>query len=310
MAVNSGLRRINLNHLHYFWSVARLGSVTAAAKELRVSQPTVSVQVRRLEQSLGEALFIREGRRMRLSEAGQVVLRHAEEMFRLGGDMIEALDGRVPARVPRLNVGAADAVPKLVVRSILEPLWRKERPVTFVCREWRTDLLMAELALHRLDMVICDAPMPPGLEGTTVSHAMGHSAIGLYATRALAAEYRSGFPGCLDRAPFVLPADNTALRHTLERWFEANGIRPAVAAEAEDRALMNYLGQTGLGIFPAAQVIEKEICRQFKVVPVGRPKGVREHYYVVSVKRKMRHPAVAAVCAAARRRFVSAGKGS
>ncbi len=310
MKANRGLRRINLNHLHYFWSVARLGSVTAAAKELRVSQPTVSVQLRRLERSIGDPLFERAGRGLRLTEAGQVVFRYAEEMFRLGGDMIEALDGRSPARAHRVNVGVVDSVPKLVVRSILEPLWNLDPPVTFVCREWRADILLAELALHRLDMVITDSSMPPGLEGTTVSQAMGNSPIGFYATRSLASRWRGRFPKGLNGAPFVMPAENTALRHSVDRWLDAHGLSPAVVAEAEDRALLNYFGQAGLGVFPAARVIEKEVCRQFNVVPVGYPKGVTEQYFVVCIKRRLRHPAVAAVCARARRQFVSARGGA
>lgn len=298
------MRTLNFNHLYYFWVVARLGSITAASRELHLTQPTLSTQIKHLESAMGEPLFTRTGREMVLTSAGQVVMRHAEEMFRIGENLMHALGTREESAQPlTLLVGTAEAVPKLVVRAILDAARSSPRPVRLVCCEWRNDELLAELALQRLDLAITDAPVPPSAQRATVNCFMGESAIGLYAAPALARRFRKGFPAELATAPFVLPARGTALREKLDGWFDANSIRPDIVAETEDRALLNYLGQAGYGIIPAAAVIGSEISRQFNVQRIGWARGVRDQYYAVAAEHKLKHPGVAAVFATARERF-------
>jgi LysR family transcriptional activator of nhaA len=296
------VRTLNFNHLYYFWVVARLGGVSAASRELRLTQPTISAQIKQLEHALGEPLFLRTGREMTLTSTGQVVMRHAEEMFRLAESMIQTLKGRSVASGMSLAVGASDAVPKLIVRSILEPLRSLSPPVAFVCSEGRNEQLLAELGLNRLDLVITES-LPVSAQPATVSAPLGESEIGLFAVPALAARYRRAFPSSLTGAPFVLPARGSALRDKLQAWFDESRIRPVVAAEADDRAMLNYLGQAGFGIIPAAAIIEEEITRQFGVERIGWCQGVRDEYYAVVSEHRRRHPAVSAVLASGRARF-------
>lgn len=298
------MKALNYHHLRYFWAVATEGTMIAASRRLGVAQPTVTAQIQALEDELDEQLFLRRGKRVELTDAGRTVYEHAEEIFRLGDELVQSLDGR--ARTPlRLSVGASDNVSKMMVRSILEPARHLERAVSIVCREWRTDHLLAELAVHRLDLVITDAPSPPSARAGTISFVMGQSAIGLYGVSRLARKYRRGFPRSLRGAPVLLPADNTALRHQVDRWLFANEVDPVVVAETEDRALMNYLGQSGWGLFPGAGSVDTEIRRMFGVERVGWLRGVREHHYVVTLERKLRHPGVKAITAAAARRYIA-----
>lgn len=298
------MRTLNFNHLYYFWVVARLGSITAASRELHLTQPTLSTQIKHLEAALGEPLFARTGREMVLTSGGQVVMRHADEMFRMGENLLHALGGRDESPQPlSLLVGTAEAVPKLVVRSVLDAARSGPRPVRLICCEWRNDELLAELALQRLDLAVTDAPVPPSSQRATVNCLMGESAVGFYAAAAMARKYRRGFPKSLSEQPVVLPARGTALREKLDRWFEANEVRPEVVAEAEDRALLNYLGQAGYGAIPAAAIIGSEISRQFNVQRIGWARGVKDQYFAVAAEHKLKHPAVAAVFSTARDRF-------
>lgn len=297
------MQKLNLNHLHYFWAVARLGTVSEASREIGVSQPAVSTQIRSLERSLGTALFRRTGRRMELTPVGQVAMRHAEEMFRISDDLVRSVGEGAGASRDVLTVGVSDAIPKIIARSILEPLRRMADPPLLVCREWRTDQMLAELSMHRLGLVIADAPIAGGPGKRTVSHSMGQSQISLYATPALAKKYSEGFPKSLDGAPLLLPADNTVLRPLLQDWISANNLSPVIVAEAEDRSMLNYLGESGMGLIPAARVIENDLRRQFGLVAVGPVRGVREQYYAITLDRKTPHPAVAAICTGVKRQF-------
>jgi LysR family transcriptional activator of nhaA len=288
-------RALNLNHLYYFWVAARCGGIAAAGRELHLSQPTLSTQIKTLERALGQRLFSRAGRRLVLTAAGETAFRHADEMFRIGDSLIRSLRG---GAAPHLVVGVSEAVPKLVARSVLERLRDLKPPATITCREWRCDQLLTELSLHRLDLAITESPAPPSLSHPTISRSLGESPIGLYAARALARQYRPGFPRSLAGAPFVLPSRGSVLRQSLQAWFDARDIRPAIAAEAEDRAMLNYLGQAGFGIMPAATIIEPEIIRQFEVELVGRADGVRDHYFAVAAEDRLKSPAIAALFAA------------
>ena len=294
---------LNYHHLLYFWLVAREGSLARASAELRLAQSTVSGQVRALERSLGEKLFARSGRRLVLTETGRVVYRYAEDIFALGRELRDTLRGESVGRPMNLVVGVADVVPKLVAWRLLEPALRSSEPMRVVCREDKPDRLLAELAVHNLDVVLSDAPVGPSIRIRAFSHLLGECGVVFFATRELAAAHRRGFPKSLDGAPMLLPTENTALRRSLDAWFSARGVRPRVVGEFDDSALLKVCGQTGMGIFPASSVIADEVRRQYQVHEVGRPEPVRERFYAISIEKKLKHPAVVAISEAARQKL-------
>lgn len=294
---------LNYHHLLYFWTMARQGSLARASAELRLAQSTISGQIRALEDSLGEKLFARRGRRLVLTEMGRVVFRYAEEIFSLGRELRDAVKGRPVGRPLSLMVGVADVVPKLVARRLLEPALKLPEPVRLICREDKPERLFAELAVHNLDIVLADAPIDPSIRIRAFSHLLGECGIVFFGTAKLAAAHRRNFPESLDGAPVILPTENTTLRRSLDQWFAARGIRPRVVGEFEDSALLKVFGQVGMGLFPASSVIADEVQRQYQVRPVGRLDEVRERFYAISVERKLKHPAVIAISEEARQKL-------
>lgn len=291
---------LNYHHLLYFWTVAREGSLVAAGKALRLSHPTLSAQVHALEDSLGEKLFVRVGRRLVLTELGRVVYRYAEEIFSLGREMVDTVKGRSSGQPLRLHVGVADVVPKLVVKRLLQPALRLAEPVRLICYEGTFDKLVADLALHTLDIVISDAPLPPGSSVRAHSHLLGETSVSFFGTKSVALSYRRGFPKSLNGAPLLLPLENLTLRRSLNHWFERNAIKPRVVAEFEDSALLKAFGADGVGVFPAPTVIAAQVKRQYGVQIVGRANDVHERFYAISIERKLRNPATLAISEAAR----------
>ena len=293
---------LNYHHLHYFWMTARRGSIAKASAELRLAPPTLSSQIRRLEDSLGEPLFAREGRRLVLTDVGRVVQGYADEIFSRGREMLDVVKQRRGPAGLTLAVGVSDALPKLVAWRLLEPALSLDRPVRVVCRDGRHDRLLAELALHELDVVLSDAPASGGLHLRAFNHLLGECGVSFFAARAIAGRLRRRFPRSLDGAPFVAPTDGTALRHSLDAWFERRGVRPRIVGEIEDSALLKTLGQAGAGVFAAPAGIEREVSRQYQVRLIGRTDEIRERYYAISAGRRLTHPAVVALTAAARGR--------
>jgi LysR family transcriptional activator of nhaA len=291
---------LNYHHLLYFWQVAREGGLSRACLQLGLAPSTVSKQVHELEDVLGHPLFVREGRRLVLTESGRVVFRYAEEIFGLGRELQDTLKDRPVGRPLRLSVGVADVVPKLIARRVLERAYAMEQPVRLTCREDKPDRLVAELALHNLDVILSDAPAAPHVKVKAYSQLLGEYGITLFGTLQLAARFRTAFPKSLDGAPLLLPTENTMLRRSIDEWFNSVSLRPDIIGEFEDSALIMAFGQRGVGLFPAPSPIAAEIARQYDVVPVGVIPGVREQLYAVSVERKIKHPAVAAICEAAR----------
>lgn len=296
-AVMNGL---NYHHLLYFWTVAREGGVSRAAEKLRLSQPTVSAQIKLLEAALGERLFQRQGRTLVLTEVGRVVDRYASEIFNVGSELLETLKGRPSGRAPRLTVGVANAVAKLVVYRLLRPATEGDEAVQITCSEGDPDQLVAQLATHAIDVVISDTPAPPHIRVKVFNHLLGESGTTFFAGKTLARRLRRQFPRSLDGAPMLLPTINTSLRRTLEQWFEAEGLRPVLAGEFEDPALLTTFGQSGRAVFPAPTAIEVEVQKSHGVAVVGRTAAVRERYYAISVERRLTHASVAAITNAAR----------
>ncbi|MCA9728904.1 MAG: transcriptional activator NhaR [Candidatus Eisenbacteria bacterium] len=291
---------LNYHHLLYFWTVAKEGGVTEASKVLHLTHPTISGQIRQLEESLGEKLFVRSGRRLQLTEVGRVVYRYADEIFGLGRELVDTLQGRPTGQPIRLAVGILDVVPKLIVRRLLDPAFRLPEPVRVVCEEDRYERLLAGLALHELDVVFADAPVPSGSSLRVFHHLLGECGLSFFANAELTKERKRGFPRSLDGAPLLLPTRMSATRRGLEQWFEARKVRPNVVAEIEDSSLLSVLGADGLGIFPGPTAIEKEICRQYQVRVVGRASEIQERFYAVSVERKIKDPAVIRILGEAR----------
>jgi LysR family transcriptional activator of nhaA len=295
---------LNYHHLLYFWLAARQGGITRAARTLRLAHPTVSGQIHALEDALGEKLLAREGRKLVLTEMGRVVYGYADEIFGLGRELLDTVKGRPTGRPLRLVVGIAEVVPKLVAKRLLDPARELAEPVQLVCREDKTDRLVAELAAGSLDVVLTDAPVQHGGRVRAYNHLLGESGVTFFAAPALAGRHRAGFPGSLDGAPALLPVAGTALRGALEAWFETRRIRPKVEAEFDDTALLKAFGQDGVGLFPAPTAIEAEVRRQYDVEVVGRIPEVRESFYAISPERRLKHPAVVAISAAARESFL------
>lgn len=292
---------LNYHHLRYFWAAAREGSVTRASQKLNISQPTVSAQIRELEQALGEKLFARSGRTLTLTEVGRTVYRYADEIFGLGRELLDTIRDRPTGRPVRLSVGIADVVPKLVAYRLLEPALKLPEAVQIQCLEDHPERLLSELAVHGLDLVITDAPVPPAVKVRAYNHLLGECGVAVFGSEALAREHKGAFPRCLDGAPWLLPTENTTLRRSLEQWFEAQGLRPRVVGEFEDSALLKVFGEAGRGFFAAPAAIEAEVRRQYHVKTVGRVEGLRERFYAVTVERRLKHPAVLAISEAARR---------
>lgn len=291
---------LNYHHLHYFWVVAREGSVTRAGEVLHVSQPTVSGQIRELERALKAPLFAKSGRGLALTDTGRAVFRYADDIFSLGRELMDLVSGRPVGQPVRLRVGVVDVMPKLVAQRLLLPALRLPEPVRLVCSEGTLERLAAELTIHNLDVVLSDAPLPPTVKAKVYTHLLGACGVSIVGVPRLVDQYKGGFPASLDGAPFLLPAEGTALRRSLEQWFDGQGVRPVVRGEFEDTALLKAFGGAGEGVFAVPAVAERDARRQYGVRRVGRAGGVREQFYALSVERKLKHPAVVAISESAR----------
>jgi len=291
---------LNYHHLYYFWTVAREGSIARATSILHVAQPTISGQLRQLEESFGEKLFARRGRGLVLTDVGQTVYRFAEEIFGLGKELEDTVRGRPTGRPIRFAVGISDSLPKLTTYRLLEPAFRQATPFRNVFRIGKTERLLTALATHDLDLVLSDAPAPAGVRIRAFHHLLGESPTTIFGAANLAKKYRSEFPRSLSGAPFLVHAESSAIRRALDQWFAERTIQPKVIAELEDVALLQVLGQKGIGLFAAPSVVEKQIRKSYGVEVVGRIRKVRSRFYAISVERKLKHPGVVAISEAAR----------
>ena len=284
---------LNFHHLRYFWAVAKEGSLKRAAEKLHVSQPSISSQIGELEEALGEPLFRRSGRSKVLTEAGQIALGYAEDIFALGRELVNAVKQRPTARALRLYVGVADSFPKLVTNEILKPVFALPQSVHVICREGKLEDLLGQLANHRLDIVLADEPAPSSAKLRAFNHLLGESGVAFCAAPALATRLGRGFPGCLDGAAALLPSENTALRRSLEKWFQAVGIRPRVVAEFEDAALMKVMAADGTGFIPIPMLVLEEAVARYQFRLIGTSKECRDQFFAITAERKITHPAVA-----------------
>ena len=291
---------LNYHHLLYFWTVAKEGGISKAAKKLHLAQPTLSSQIKKLESSVGAKLFDRSGRTLVLSDTGQMVFRYADEIFTLGRELTDALKGRPSENRLKLTVGVPDVFPKLVVYELLKPALEMEETVHLECYEGKLQDLLGDLALHRLDIVLADSPLTPDSNVRAFNHLLGECGVTVYGAEQLAKKYRKDFPKSLDDAPMLMPTHNTTLRRQLEQWVDDTGISPRVMHEFEDSAVLKVFGQAGHGLFVTPTAVEDHVVNQYQVDVVGRVKEVRERFYAISVERRLKHPAVVAISEAAK----------
>ena len=299
------MRHLNYNHLLYFWTVAREGSIIKATQELHLTSQTISGQLRLLEEAIGEPLFNRVGRGLALTETGHMVYQYADEIFTLGAELTaRAKSGQVVAPAV-LAVGVVNSIAKLITARILQPVFDRESPIKLVCRQGSLEKLLGELAVHQLDLVLSDRPIPAGLSVKAFSHALGASEIALFTRKGSSRRYEKNFPQSLHEAPMLLPTIDNPIRRALNDWFEQSGVSPIVIAEFEDSALMKAFGEAGHGIFPAPLAISDEVQRMYHAQRIGPALPVEEKYFAISPERKLKHPTVVKIIAAARDRLLT-----
>lgn len=292
---------LNYRQLHYFWVVAKTGSIVRACEQLNLTPQTISGQITLLEQTVGVQLFQRVGRQLELTEAGRQALPYAEQMFQLGAELEVLLRAHPDEQQLLFRVGVADVVPKSIVYRLLAPTMDTDEPVRITCREDKLERLLADLAIQRLDLVISDSPMPSHLDIKGYSQRLGECGISFFATKGLAERHPGPFPDCLNGAPLLIPGQETVVRSRLQRWFAEQQIRPRIVGEFDDSALMQAFGQSGSGIFIAPSVIADEVIKQYSVELIGQTEAVLESFYAISVERKVKHPAILAITEGARR---------
>lgn len=292
---------LNYKHLRYFWAVAKAGSIARASEQLHLAPQSISGQLSELEDSLGVDLFRKVGRGLELTEMGQRVLVYAEEIFALGEDLLKVVTDQSARDILPFNVGIADSVPKSVAYRLVEPALGLPEPVRLVCREGRLTSLLAELAVHRLDLVIADRPMPGNLNVRGYSHLLGESDLSVFATPALAETLKGDFPGVLQGAPFLMPSEDVMIRARLEQWLATHDIKLRVVGEFDDSAMIKAFGQAGKGLFVAPTAIAEDVVKQHQVVVIGRIEGIFEQLYAITTERRLTHPAIVAISEAARK---------
>ncbi|MBE7423158.1 MAG: transcriptional activator NhaR [Zoogloeaceae bacterium] len=297
---------MNLKHLFYFWKTAKEGGIVRAGEALHVTPQTISGQIGQLEDSLGVALFSRQGRTLELSDAGRLAFGYADEIFSLGAELEQAIRHYPKGRPATFRVGVSDALPKSLAYRLLEPAVAVGEPLRIVCREGRLERLLSELAVHRLDLVIADTPLPAALDVRAYSHRLAESGMSFIAAPSLAARCSEAFPACLASLPLLVPGEDSSSRQKLMRWLEKARIRPKIVGEFDDSALMTAFGQAGVGVFPVPTIIEAEIVAAYGVKVLGRSAEARTEYFAISAERRVTHPCVLAITESARARFVEA----
>ncbi|MBX3684936.1 MAG: transcriptional activator NhaR [Rhodocyclaceae bacterium] len=291
---------LNFKHLRYFWMVAKTGSVSRAAEQLHLTPHAISAQLGEFNAALGVELFRRAGRNLELTDAGRSILTHAEEIFAIGDDLLAVLHHQKALKSLALRVGIADSVSKSVAYRLVEPALGIEESVKLVCREGRLSALLAELAIHRLDIIIADRPMPTNLNVRGYSHLLGESDLTVFGSHALAKDLSGRFPASLDGAPFLLPGEDVTIRTKLLQWFETEALHPRIVGEFDDSALMKSFGQAGVGFFVAPTAIFDDVCEQYKVAAIGRIPSIAEQLYAITTERRLTHPAIVAISKAAK----------
>ena len=298
---------LNLKHLRYFWAVASHGSIARASEAVFVTPQTISGQLRDLEEQIGDKLFQREGRNLVLTDTGRLVFSYADEMFRLGVELQDVLAGKTPGASITLRVGVAMIVPKLLAYRVLEPILQMQESVRLICNEAPLVDLLADLSVHKLDVVLADSPINPALNIRAYNHLLGESGVTFFSSSGHAESLRANFPESLDGADFLMPNSGSSHRRDLDLWMERQGFTPVVVAEFEDRALMKAFGEGGAGVFTSPTAVENDVLQKYGVEVIGRTDELTERYYLISAERRIKHPAVSAITEVARNTLFQQG---
>lgn len=291
---------LNYKHLHYFWVVATEGSIARAADKLFITPQTISGQLSMLEQRIGQPLFDRVGRRLRLTETGRLVLGYADDIFELGRELGDVLRGAPLVGNSEFIVSAASALPKTIVYKVLEPALTVSSDISLTCKEGPVESILGELAVHKVDMVLTDTPLTSAFSIKAYNHYLGESTLSFFASPAVAAKLKGDFPACLQDTSMLLPTKQYAVRQLFDRWCTDNSIFPTIRGQYDDSALMKSFGQAGFGVFFMPSIIEDEVKKSFGLEVVGRSNSLKQKFYAISAERKVTHPAVAAICDTAR----------
>lgn len=290
---------MNLKHLYYFWKVAKHGGVIRTSKAIHISPQTLSGQIKLLEDRLGTALFRRHGRTLELTDAGRLALEYADEMFALVGELDQAIRNYQKGRPTEFRVGVSDALPKSLVYRLLRPAVSLPEPARIICREWHLDRLLTELALHRLDLVISDTPVPHNVDVRAYSHKLGESGLSFLAHPDLVRQVTESFPACLNQIPILMPGEDSAMRRKLTEWLDRKRLRITVAGEFDDAALMAAFGRERIGAFPIPSVLVEEYLASGDLQLLGAADQVCIEYFALSVQRRLTHPCVLAITSGA-----------
>jgi len=307
LSEGEAVRHLNYNHLLYFWTVAREGSIARAAEVLHLTPQTISGQLKILDATVGKTLFRRVGRRLELTVDGQIVKQYADEIFTLGAELTQRMKSEAPGVPLALNVGVVNSIAKLIAYRILEPALSADEDLRIVCREGDLESLLGELAVHHLDLVVSDQPIPSGLSVKAYNHSLGRSGVTFFATGRQAGRLRRRFPRCLAEESLLMPLTGSALRRSLDDWLESAGITPRIVAEFEDSALLKAFGQAGTGLFPAPTAMAVQVEQMYGARAIGEAEGIEERYYTISPERHIKHPAVLRITEAARAELSSNG---
>jgi len=297
------IRHLNYNHLYYFWTVAKEGSITRASEILHITPQTISGQLKLLEDTVGESLFQRQGRGLSLTDTGHVVNIYAEEIFSLGSELSQRLANKEPGKPLELNVGVVFSIAKLITYRMLEPILEQPETIRVVCWEGNLEKLLSDLAVHKLDLVLSDRPMPAGLNVKAYNHMLGESEVSFFSQKRKAVSYKNKFPQSLDKAPMLLPVKTNVLRRNLDDWFDQVEVAPKVVAEFDDSALLKAFGSAAVGVFPSPSVIKEEVEHMYHAREIGKVDGVKETYYAISPERKLKHPGVMSITEQAREKL-------
>lgn len=291
---------LNYRHLYYFWVVTKEGGFARAASRLDMAVQTISAQVRELEKNLGHQLLKPAGRGVALTEAGQAAFARAEEVFQIGQLIAEEVQAAASGPVARLAVGLSDGISKLAAHALLEPVLSTPS-LRLVCHEGEVDQLISELAMHHLDVVLAGSPAPRNPNLRLSSDRLVSSPIEWYGPAALVKRAEvAQFPQSLAQLPVLLPTGHSALRPSLERWFDGLGLRPRIVGEFEDSALLAVFAARGLGVFPVSRLGAGDVGLMRGLRLLGRCEDVQEEIHAIRSRRGQHHPLVLQMMAAAR----------
>lgn len=279
---------LNYHHLFYFRAIANEGGIARAAEKLNIGQPTLSAQLKQLEEMVGKPLFERRNRKLVLTEVGKAALDYANEIFRLGDEMLEVLKDRTPEDQPHLQIGALDSVPKNVILSIVMAAY-KISPCAVSILEGKGDELFRELRAHRIDLIVSNYPSQALEEAQVFSKSIAKLPVSVYGSKKYT-DLKRSFPKSLDGKPFVFPTTHSKLRHDLNHYFKLHGIHTLPVAETQDTSLQKLLAEHGVGLAPFSEV---EGVNEQSLIRIGRLEDVFEEIWLISAHRKIENPIAA-----------------